>query len=88
MPSILEFVKGLQRRAREDDYESTSEAQAQNLISEYYCPEIIKALEKQIPKTVKVGKNGHYCPECKRIQDAVNYHCWYCGQKLSWSEEE
>ena len=53
----------------------------------------IKALEKQIPKKVVFCRNlmtkeaNTICPACKRIVESTNFHCWYCGQKLDWSEQ-
>lgn len=54
----------------------------------------IKALEKQIPKKVLLCRNMmtkenvFVCPSCNRIVESTNFHCWNCGQKLDWSDEE
>lgn len=55
----------------------------------------IKALEKQIPKKPLqiITDDNEYicmiCPSCRQIAVALNaIHCWNCGQKLDWSEED
>ena len=71
------------------------------------CVEVaINALEKQIPKKLKVRKATNNdieselrdfittqgkiceCPTCKDIicVSGIEY-CWYCGQKLDWSDK-
>lgn len=53
----------------------------------------IEAIEKQIPKKVKMtagkqfpfAKVGH-CPNCGETVRGNMKHCDYCGQKLDWSE--
>ena len=49
----------------------------------------IKALEKQIPKTVVFDGNEWTCPHCNTPVLDVNIRwCDICGQKLDWSDEE
>lgn len=52
--------------------------------------EVIKAIEKQIPKKPK-GTQIPICGVCNGIMDLMqgelNY-CPNCGQKIDWSEQE
>lgn len=53
----------------------------------------IKALKKQIPKTVIDVEDGVLCPECKSYvctygKVGRKNYCDNCGQKLDWSDEE
>lgn len=99
MPSTLEFIKKMQMDFREATYDSAEEAQAQNIVSEVYCAEIIKALEKQIPKEPiinqeyeKTGAKEYICPVCKRTAwYSLRKHqkfCSECGQAFDWGEGE
>lgn len=50
----------------------------------------IQALEKQVPKAhdIRWNVNGvcYDCPDCGiKINGYANY-CYYCGQKIDWSE--
>lgn len=48
----------------------------------------VEALEKQIPKKVKI-ENGYFeCPYCQTdIEiDKGKLYCEVCGQKLDWSD--
>ena len=61
--------------------------------------EVVQALEKQIPKKVRIEAAGTktisgYCPSCEKdlvyiIQGdrpTFKSHCPVCGQKLDWKE--
>ena len=55
----------------------------------------IEALEKQIhkkPLQIITDDNEYICmicPSCQQIAvDLDDIHCWKCGQKLDWSEED
>ncbi len=95
IPSTLDFVKNLQSDIRESDFHSFNEAQAQNLLSEYYCVEIISALEKQILKKPcnyeEYLDSGVHVGDCKICDTPVCSDwkfCPCCGQRLDWSGEE
>ena len=54
---------------------------------------IVNALEKQIPKKVKMTNDLYpmgVCPCCKNefIPHTGFEHCHYCGQALDWSDTE
>lgn len=51
----------------------------------------INALEKQIPKKVKVEKRSKdlsvlVCPICSKPSLVGMSYCRFCGQRLDWSE--
>lgn len=58
----------------------------------------ISALEKQIPKKIKIWNGQAECPCCKKffgnmsdIQNLIAWdmpHCKWCGQKLLWEDKE
>ena len=55
----------------------------------------IEALEKQIPKKVKIDEGYGLCPICNHciedidfISDNSHKYCDYCGQALDWSDTE
>lgn len=54
----------------------------------------IKALEKQIPKKLKITQSTKRCASCNRqISGIGNIHskrhyCVNCGQKIDWEGEE
>ena len=58
----------------------------------YEISTAIKALEKQIPQSVKefLPLNRAKCPACNGIMGAhaSRKYCYYCGQALEWHEEE
>ena len=50
----------------------------------------ITALRRQIPRGPQYNYHNHSCPCCK-AEIASNEdmeYCPYCGQKISWGEEE
>lgn len=104
IPSTLEFIKKLQMDLREATYDSEDETRAQNIISEVYCPEIIKALEKQIQKKPKFDRNLNdlrsvYICECGKeiiclhgsgiFKNVISQKfCPECGQAIGFGEGE
>jgi len=48
--------------------------------------EIIKALEKQNPKTSIDADSYYACPVCDEEVDHLDTYCKYCGQRLYWGE--
>ena len=55
----------------------------------------INALEKQIPKKVKIVEGYALCPICNHciedidfISDNSHKYCDCCGQALDWSEKD
>lgn len=98
----IEFLKGMQDKIRQDDFETGDEALVQNYLSEVVCAQAISALEKQIPKEPVCYEDKFiHCPCCdeaigykwEKYPDVLNAalhnfkYCWECGQKLKWSEE-
>ena len=83
IPSTLDFVKNLQAQIRESDFHSFDEAQAQNLLSEHYCVEIISALEKHIPKK-PIEKEMPYSEEVGLNSE---WHCPSCGEYVGHFSE-
>jgi NAD-dependent DNA ligase len=60
-----------------------------------YPPEVVKAINKQIPKapTVSSSRLFYVCPSCRSLlerQEETTYgcvdipYCKWCGQKLDW----
>lgn len=101
IPTTIEWIKEMQAAFRSRPFESIESVQADNVISEIWCAEAIRALEKQIPKKVKKG-NGYrelgFCPSCgEAIKSRTRYRssvgeinttwCSECGQALDWRDE-
>jgi len=70
------------------------EIMKKELNNQYICSEVkyafecsIEALEKQIPKKIKILDYGKaHCPRCKTDihgKGKIDY-CYCCGQKLDW----
>lgn len=92
LPSAIDFISDLQNEMRTREFTSVNEAQAQNYLSEYVCVEIIKALQKQIPKKpysqqVEVDDYDRDCLECPSCDSFIgfaseckdeNYQINYC----------
>ena len=59
-----------------------------------YAEVAIEALEKQIPKKVRITTSTKRCGRCNRQLSGIgNLHpkrlyCTGCGQAIDWSEEE
>lgn len=52
---------------------------------------LINAREKQVAKKVTheaTIQKCHTCPNCKNVLDRFDktLYCWFCGQRLDWSE--
>lgn len=75
---IPDYSEGRTRGLSDDESENVAlEAVAQ----------AIEALEKQIPKKVKIINHGTVlCPDC--MDDVFSYYsyCPECGQKLDWED--
>ncbi len=90
LPSAIDFISNLQNEMRTREFTSVNEAQAQNYLSEYVCVEIIKALQKQIPKKPKrIGTMNMYsiCPICSGTLLVYDF-CPHCGQKIDWQNKQ
>lgn len=92
LPNALDFVKKMQMDIREAPFESAEQAQAQNIISEVWCEQIIEALEKQIPEKLnqppyQTNCFTWICPRCKMVKHIrKSSFCDECGQAIGWSE--
>jgi len=56
----------------------------------------IEALQKQIPKKIRVGKvkghmlDGYHCPNCMEwfVEKLEFEYCPMCGQRIDWGSEK
>lgn len=55
------------------------------------CVIACEAIEKQIPKkpiSVPPRMDKVFCPNCRHMQTFANEYCYWCNQKLDWSEDD